>query len=333
MYTHSFENQTILITGGAGSLGKNLVTHILKHGNPKKVIVFSRDEFKHLNMEHQFADDRLRFFIGDVRDKERLERAFRGVDIVIHVAALKQVPILEYNPHEAIKTNINGSQNVIEAAIDQGVKKVLLISTDKAAQPNNLYGATKLCAEKLFVAANSYAAGKTILSAVRYGNVVGSRGSIVDILRRSPDTKAVKITDPNMTRFWITLDQAVELVLFALEHMEGGEVFIPKIPSMKLGDLFTALAPTAKQDITGIRPGEKIHEVLVTEDESRHAIELAEHFVILPEFIYFAENLYAAHRATGKPMHPGSRYASETNSQWLDQNGIKKMIESLTISE
>jgi len=320
----NLENKTILITGGTGSFGKNFAKHLLENFNLKKLIIFSRDELKQFNMQKEFNDERLRFFIGDVRDLERLERAFYGVDIVIHAAALKQVPLLEYNPFEAIKTNIVGSQNVINAAIDQGAEKVLLISTDKAAQPVNLYGATKLCAEKLFVSGNSYASGDTKFSCVRYGNVLGSRGSIVETLLNNRAINKVQITDLKMTRFWITLDQAFNLVLFALDNMEGGEIFVPKIPSMKLIDLFEALAPQAEKEIIGIRPGEKLHEVLLTEQEARHALFLENYYVILPEFL--GEEKYEKYFKLGKKLKADFRFASDTNESWLKAEDFKKML-------
>ncbi len=330
-----FKDQTILITGGTGSLGKKLVKYFLSQTQAKKIIVFSRDELKQSQMQKILlphdADDRLRFFIGDVRDLQRLRRALHGVDIVIHTAALKQVPALEYNPIEAIKTNIYGSQNVVEASIDEGVKKVLLISTDKAAQPINLYGATKLAAEKLFIAANSYGAGKTVFSAVRYGNVIGSRGSIVDLLLNSSEADKIGITHPEMTRFWITLDQAVELVVFALENMEGGEIFIPKIPSMKLIDLFEAITPGVNRAVTGIRPGEKIHEDLVNEHESACGYELENNYVILPQFIFFAEGVYGKYKKAGKKLSEGFSYKSNQNDKWLDKDEIAKIVKELTI--
>ncbi|MDD4901327.1 MAG: UDP-N-acetylglucosamine 4,6-dehydratase (inverting) [Patescibacteria group bacterium] len=279
----NLKDKTILITGGTGSFGKNFTEFLLKNTPVKKIIIFSRDELKQFKMEKEFNDGRLRFFIGDVRDLPRLERAFNGVDIVIHAAALKQVPILEFNPYEAVKTNILGSQNVIEAAINRGVKKVLLVSTDKAVQPINLYGSTKLCAEKLFVNGNFYSPDETFFSCVRYGNVIGSRGSIVESLLKNRNAEKVFITDKRMTRFWITLEQSFELVLFALENMAGGEIFVPRIPSMKLAELFKALVPGAKKEIIGIRAGEKIHEILLTEDEARHAYGIGDYFVILPE--------------------------------------------------
>src|SRR3989339_1999758 len=246
-------NKTVLVTGGTGSFGENFVKFLLAKSEIKKIIVFSRDELKQFNMQQKLKDNRLRFFIGDVRDLPRLERAFNGVDIVVHAAALKQVPILEYNPFEAVKTNILGSQNVIEAAIDQEVENVLLISTDKAVQPINLYGSTKLCAEKLFISGNSYAPVKTKFSCIRYGNVIGSRGSIIETLIKNKEAKKVFITDERMTRFWITLEQSFKLVLFALENMAGGEIFVPVIPSMKLIDLFDSIVPCAKKEIIGVR--------------------------------------------------------------------------------
>ncbi len=275
--------KTVLITGGTGSFGKNFTKHILEHSEVKKVIVFSRDELKQSVMETEIKDDRLRFFLGDVRDLPRLQRAFHGVDIVVHAAALKQVPALEYNPFEAVKTNIIGSQNVIDAAIDNGVSKVVLVSTDKAATPVNLYGSTKMCAEKLFVSANVYGVGTTHFSVVRYGNVIGSRGSIVEHLIRNREMDTVNITDERMTRFWINIEKAFDIVLFALKNMEGGEIFIPKAPTMKLTDLFDIVVPKAKRNVIGIRPGEKIHEVLLTKEEARHAVSYDQYFVVLPE--------------------------------------------------
>ena len=277
------KGKTVLVTGGTGSFGKNFIKHILENGDPKKVIVFSRDELKQSVMEAEIPDERLRFFLGDVRDLPRLERALHGVDIVVHAAALKQVPALEYNPFEAVKTNILGSQNVIEAAIDQGVERAILVSTDKAAMPANLYGSTKLCAEKLFIAGNAYGGGQTRFSVVRYGNVVGSRGSIVEKLILNKGAHTVHITDERMTRFWIDLNKTFEIVLFALNHMEGGEIFVPKAPTMKLTDLFDIIVPKAKRNIIGIRPGEKVHEVLLTREEARHSVEFGEYYVILPE--------------------------------------------------
>lgn len=308
------ENKTVLITGGTGSFGSGFAKYLLANTGLKKLIIFSRDELKQFNMQREIGDSRLRFFIGDVRDLQRLQRAFRGVDIVIHAAALKQIPILEYNPFEAVKTNILGSQNVIDAAIDQGVKKVLLTSTDKAAQPINLYGSTKLCAEKLFMNGNVYSESKTIFSCVRYGNVIGSRGSIVETLIKDNSIDKVCITDLEMTRFWITLTQSYSLVMFALENMVGGEIFIPKAPVMKLVDMFNALAPGIKKEIIGIRPGEKLHEALITQDEARHSIELDDYYVILPEFKEAnIANRFDKYSDIGKKLPKGFSYMSDSH--------------------
>jgi len=322
----NLKNKTILITGGTGSFGKNFTKFLLKNKDIKKIIIFSRDECKQFYMEKELSDERLRFFIGDVRDLPRLQRAFMGVDIVIHAAALKQVPTLEYNPHEAIKTNILGSQNVIEAAVDQKVKKILLISTDKAAQPVNLYGSTKLCAEKLFVNANFYAPAKSLFSAVRYGNVIGSRGSIIDTLSKSENIKKIQITDLEMTRFWLTLEQTCQLVMFALEQMEGGEIFIPKAPSMKLVDLFEALVPKAKKEVIGIRPGEKLHEVLLTEQEALHSLELSDYYVVLPEYSFYTEHNIKKYQKVGKKINPDFKFTSNTNKKWITKEQFKKLI-------
>lgn len=333
-----FNNKIVLITGGTGSFGQGFVRYILKHAKPKKVIVFSRDELKQSRMRAQMQDDfdknRLNFFLGDIRDLSRLQRAFRTVDIVVHAAALKQVPTLEYNPFEAIQTNILGSQNVIDASIDQGVEKVILVSTDKAAQPVNLYGATKLCAEKLFINGNFFsdrtAKKPTVLSVVRYGNVIGSRGSVVEELlnnKKKTEIKKVQITHPDMTRFWISLENSFNLVMFALSHMNGGEIFVPKIHSMKVADLFEAMAPGVEKEIVGIRPGEKLHEMLLTEDESRHAIELANHYVILSEFSDFNKDAYKKYKQTGKKTKHGFCFASHTNDNWLTKKELLKIIE------
>ncbi|MSU75820.1 MAG: UDP-N-acetylglucosamine 4,6-dehydratase (inverting) [Candidatus Magasanikbacteria bacterium] len=322
----SLDNKTILVTGGSGSFGKNFIKFLLANFNCKKIIIFSRDELKQYHLEKELADSRLRFFIGDVRDLPRLQRAFVGVDIVIHAAALKQVPALEYNPLEAVKTNIIGTQNIIEAAIDQKVSKVLLISTDKAAHPANLYGSTKLCAEKLIVAGNSYASSATLFSVVRYGNVIGSRGSIVEVLLKNKNADQVQITDYTMTRFWINYHEANKLVLFALEQMEGGEIFVPKIPSMKLIDLFDTLVPQARKEIIGLRLGEKVHEVMITEQEGRHAIELDNYFVILPEFHFWSEDRYQKFHTAGKKLSNDFSYFSHTNSLWLTKEQLLEMV-------
>lgn len=323
MTTDFLKNKTILVTGGTGSFGKSFIKDLLKDSEIKKIIIFSRDELKQFQMEKEFNDERLRFFIGDVRDMQRLERAFHGVDVVVHAAALKQVPILEYNPFEAVKTNILGSQNVVEASINQGVENVLLVSTDKAAQPVNLYGSTKLCAEKLFINGNFYAGGKTKFACVRYGNVIGSRGSIVDVLKNSNGGK-VCLTDERMTRFWITLEQSHELVMFALENMVGGEIFIPKIPSMKIIDLFKAIAGNVEIEIIGIRPGEKLHEVLLTEQESRHSLELENYYVVLPEFMDLEK--YRKYHEIGQKLECDFRFTSDTNKIWLTHDQFKDYV-------
>jgi UDP-N-acetylglucosamine 4,6-dehydratase/5-epimerase len=321
-------NKTILITGGTGSFGKNFAKYLLKNFKLKKLIIFSRDELKQFHLENELKreglDDNVRFFLGDVRDLGRLQRAFYGVDVIIHAAALKQVPTLEYNPFEAVKTNILGSQNVIEAAIDQKVEKVLLISTDKAAQPVNLYGSTKLCAEKLFISGNSYAGWRTKFSCVRYGNVIGSRGSIIEVLMQKRNVDKVTITDIEMTRFWITLQQAFDLVLFGLEHMIGGEIIVPKVPSMKLIDIFDTLAPEAEREIIGIRPGEKLHEFLLTEQEARHAVELDKYYVIIPEFL--GDEHYCKYFEMGQKIENEFRYTSCQNVEWLKGEDLLKFI-------
>jgi UDP-N-acetylglucosamine 4,6-dehydratase len=321
----NWKDKVILITGGTGSFGKKFVEVMLKEYHPKKVIVYSRDELKQLEMRAAgFDHPSLRYFIGDVRDQERLRRAMHGVDIVVHAAALKQVPACEYNPMEAIKTNIMGTSNVIEAALDSGVEKVMSLSTDKAVNPVNLYGATKLAAEKLVVQSNAYAAGTaTRYSCVRYGNVVGSRGSVVPVFIQQRSSGKLTITDERMTRFWLSLEQGVHFVIRCIEQMHGGEVFVPKIPSMKLIDLARAIAPKVKIEVIGIRPGEKLHEVLISEDEARSTVELTDMFVVQPtEAMWFVHDW----KSQGKPLPDGFRYASDTNPQWLDLEGIQKFI-------
>jgi len=318
-------NKVILITGGTGSFGKKMTQTLLAEKNPKKVIIFSRDELKQHEMRVAgYTDPRLRYFIGDVRDRERLVRAMHGVDIVIHAAALKQVPACEYNPMEAIKTNILGSSNVIEAALDAGVGKVLALSTDKAVSPANLYGGTKLVAEKLFIQSNAYAAGTaTRYACVRYGNVVGSRGSIVPLFLKLRASGKITVTDERMTRFWLSLEQGVHFVIHCIEQMEGGEVFVPKISSTKVIDLAKAIAPEAEIEIIGIRPGEKLHEDLLSVDEARHTIELESMFVIQPaEASWFGYSW----KDKGQPLPEGFSYTSDSNADWLDVDGIKKYI-------
>jgi len=320
----SWNGKIILLTGGTGSFGKGFVRIMLKKYKPKTIRIFSRDEFKQQQMRQLYDGPCLRYFIGDVRDKERLERAMKGVDIVVHAAALKQIPSCEYNPFEAVKTNILGAQNVINAAIDNNVEKVMAISTDKAVNPVNLYGATKLCAEKIFVQANSYVGtGRTKLSCVRYGNVVGSRGSIVPLFKEQRKNKTITVTDERMTRFWITLDRGVEFVIKCIELMHGGEVFVPKIPSMRVIDLAKAIAPECEISLIGIRPGEKLHEVLVSEEESRHTLEFENFFVIEPEYSWWSGENWVR----GKRLKDGFKYSSDANSEWLTIEKMKRMIE------
>ncbi len=319
-----WKDKTILITGGTGSFGKKFTKIALEEKQPKKIIIFSRDELKQHEMRTQGYDHpSLRYFIGDVRDRERLVRAMHGVDIVVHAAALKQVPTCEYNPMEAIKSNIMGTANVVESALDAGVKKMMMISTDKAVNPVNLYGATKLAAEKLVVQSNAYAAGTaTRYSCVRYGNVVGSRGSVVPLFLKQRAGGTITITDERMTRFWLSLEQGVRFVMNCIEQMEGGEVFVPKIPSTKVIDLAKAIAPDARMNIIGIRPGEKLHEVLVSEDEARNAVERETMFIVKPPETLWKRDMHYE----GKSLPGGFRFSSDTNTQWLDVEGIKKYI-------
>jgi UDP-N-acetylglucosamine 4,6-dehydratase len=321
----NWTEQIILVTGGTGSFGKKFVAMMLAEYHPAKLIVFSRDELKQHEMRVSgFDHPSLRYFIGDVRDVERLRRAMHGVDIVVHAAALKQVPACEYNPMEAIKTNILGSSNVVEAALDAGVKKVLAISTDKAVNPINLYGATKLAAEKLLIQSNSYAGGMaTRFSCVRYGNVVGSRGSVVPIFLQQKASGKLTITDERMTRFWLTLDQGVRFVINCIEKMHGGEVFVPKIPSMKIADLANAIAPGANLEIVGIRPGEKLHEVLISEDESRSTVEMEDMYIVQP-----SPNAWFGHdwETEGHKLPAGFRFGSDNNPKWLNVDQIREMV-------
>jgi len=325
-------NKSILITGGTGSLGKKLVQIIIQEYQPKKLIVFSRDELKQFEMAQRFSVKKypfMRYFLGDVRDKDRLMRAFADVDYVIHAAALKQVPAAEYNPCECIKTNILGAMNVIDAAIFCNVKKVVALSTDKACNPVNLYGATKLCSDKLFVAACAYAGGHdTTFSVVRYGNVLGSRGSVVPFFKERKNTGVLPITDKDMTRFWITLDQASHLVIFSLAHMEGGEIFVPKIPSMKITDLATAIGPECKQEVVGIRPGEKMHEVLIGEDGARRTLEFDKFYLIMPNKAYANSKLKA--KKETKICKEGFSYTSSNNTKWLEVAELRDIIEQIS---
>lgn len=320
-----FENRVVLVTGGTGSFGQKFTEIALRELNPKVIRIFSRGELLQEEMRQKFNDDpRLRFFIGDVRDRDRVYRAMNGVDIVVHAAALKQVPTCEYNPIEAARTNIDGAVNVVDAAVDSGVAKVMAISTDKAVHPVNLYGATKLVMERLLTQANVYAGTKkTGFSCVRYGNVAGSRGSVVPLFLEQRKNGKITITDERMTRFWITLEQGVRFVIGCIDKMHGGEVFVPKIPSMKVSELADVIAPGTKKEIIGIRPGEKVNEILLTEEEALHAKEFDNYFVIEPEFPFWKkENL-----AGGQTLPDGFRYTSNNNSWWLTKEEVRKMLE------
>ena len=324
-----WKQMVVLVTGGTGSFGKRFAKVLLDQHCPKKLIVFSRDELKQFEMQQDFNERRypaIRYFIGDVRDRDRLYRAFDGVDVVVHAAALKQVPAAEYNPIEAIRTNILGAANVIDAAIDCNVKSVIALSTDKAANPINLYGATKLCSDKLFVHGNHYSgARQTRFSVVRYGNVVGSRGSVVPFFLKMRETGRLPITDQRMSRFWITLDQAVAFVLRCLDRMEGREIFVPKIPSMLIVDLARALSSQCKLDIVGIRPGEKLHEVMITADDARNCLEFDDCYAILPNHLATDRTAYQS-RNGGRLCPEGFCYSSDTNPQWLSVWELRAML-------
>lgn len=318
-----FNDASILITGGTGSFGHQCVRTILSKYKPKRLIVFSRDELKQFEMAQVFPLSQyscMRYFIGDVRDKERLDRAFKNVDYVIHAAALKQVPAAEYNPTECIKTNIGGAENIVNVAADNGVKKVVALSTDKAVSPVNLYGATKLCSDKLFVAANAYTGSATSFSVVRYGNVMGSRGSVIPFfIKKRDEGGPIPITDERMTRFWITLEQSIDMVLGAFEQAAGGEIFVPKIPSMKITDLAEAIAPGMGTEEVGIRPGEKLHESMITSEDSRHTVDIGDYYVILPEIYPYKGN-------SAEPVPDGFEYNSGTNDQWLSVPELRKIL-------
>ena len=319
--------KTILITGGTGSFGKRFVEIVLEKFQPKKLIIFSRDELKQFEMSQKWNEKThpcIRYFLGDVRDRDRLNRAFRGVDYVIHAAALKQVPAAEYNPSEAIKTNVLGAMNIIDAAIANGVERVVALSTDKACNPVNLYGATKLCSDKLFTAASAYVGGQdTIFAVVRYGNVIGSRGSVIPFFLERRKMGVLPITDPRMTRFWITLEQGVHFVLQALAETQGGEIFVPKLPSMNILDLASTIAPECTYEIVGIRPGEKIHEVMIGADDSRNALEFSNHYVILPQAVAASRShLYE----TAKPVLQDFEYSSGTNPLVLSVLELQELL-------
>ncbi len=323
-------DKAVLVTGGTGSFGQHFVRTVLANHKPKRLIIFSRDEVKQYDMAQDFTTEErevLRFFIGDVRDRDRLEMAMREVDIVIHAAALKQIPAAEYNPFECIKTNVHGAENVMQAAIRTGVKQVMALSTDKAASPVNLYGASKLASDKIFVAANNLAGSVgTRFSVVRYGNVLGSRGSVVPVFQKliAEGAKTLPVTDPRMTRFWITLDQGVRFVLSCLPMMGGGEIFIPKIPSMKVVDMATALAPDLPYEVVGIRPGEKLHEVMITEDDAIATVELSDRYVIEPAIHLWDWEPPATDGRN--PVAEGFRYASNSNEDWLDAESLRELM-------
>jgi UDP-N-acetylglucosamine 4,6-dehydratase len=322
------KNSTILVTGGTGSFGQHFVPMTLARYNPRKIIIYSRDEMKQWEMAKKFqGDERVRFFIGDVRDRERIYRALDGVDFVVHAAATKIVPTAEYNPFECVKTNINGAMNVIDACIDKGVKRVVALSTDKASSPINLYGATKLASDKLFVAGNSYAGARGCkFSVVRYGNVMGSRGSVIPFFLSIRDKGTLPITDQRMTRFMITLEQGVELVWHTFEDMEGGEIYVKKIPSMKVTDIAAAVAPSALLEMVGIRPGEKLHEQMISEEDSHYTFEYPEHFKILPAIHSWHEDFKRI--KDGKRVAEGFVYASDSNSEWMGVQALRSWIDA-----
>jgi UDP-N-acetylglucosamine 4,6-dehydratase/5-epimerase len=319
-------DRSVLITGGTGSFGRCFVERVLACHRPRRLIVFSRDELKQSEMREGIGEHpALRFFLGDVRDRDRLRRAFQGVDVVLHAAALKQVPVAEYNPWECVQTNVLGAQNVIDAAIDRGVKRVIALSSDKAANPVNLYGATKLVSDKLFVAGNTFAThGETQFAVVRYGNVMGSRGSVVPLYRKLRASGRIPLTDRRMTRFWISLDQAVTFVLRALRTMRGGEIFVPKLPSMRITDLAAAIAPGCEVEDVGIRPGEKLHEVMITSEDARKAVEFEDHYVVYPAFPWWSADLGV--ETGGRAVPEGFTYASDTNDQWLSIDALRRLL-------
>lgn len=320
----NWSDESVLVTGGTGSFGKKFAEIMLKDYHPKRLVIFSRDELKQHEMRVAgLQHSSLRYFLGDVRDQSRLERAFAGVTVVVHAAALKQVPACEYNPFEAVQTNVIGARNIIDAAINQGVRRTLALSTDKAVNPINIYGATKLCAEKMFVQANAYAGSQdTRFSCARYGNVVASRGSVIPVFQEQKQTGRITLTDPRMTRFWLTLEQGVRFVITSIEQMHGGEIFVPKIPSMRLLDLADSIAPGCQIETIGIRPGEKLHEVLVSEDEARNTVEMDDRFVIQPAHSWWRRENWSK----GKPLADGFRYASETNDRWLTGRDLLELI-------
>jgi UDP-N-acetylglucosamine 4,6-dehydratase len=328
-----FDGCTVLVTGGTGSFGQRFIETLLRYSRARRLIVFSRDEYKQSQMQERFADfdiSRLRFFLGDVRDSERLDLAAREVEFIVHTAALKQVPAAEYNPFECIRTNVNGAENVVRAALRNGVRKVLALSTDKAANPINLYGASKLASDKIFIAANNLSGSLgTRFSVVRYGNVVGSRGSVVPFFRKliAQGADHLPITDDRMTRFWITLQHGVFFVVSSLAMMRGGEIFVPKIPSMRVADLARCLAPGLPLRTVGIRPGEKLHEVMITDDDSRQTLEIDDRYIIEPAFAWWQRGPYVASGA--RPVAEGFRFASDTNADWLDEPRLRELLKDV----
>lgn len=330
-------NKAILVTGGTGSFGKAFVRTVLeRYPGVRRLVIYSRDELKQFEMAQQFPDSKypgIRYFIGDVRDEARLRRALEGIDVVVHAAALKQVPAAEYNPFECIKTNVLGAQNLIEACLDSKVERVVALSTDKAAAPINLYGATKLCSDKLFVAANNIQGSRGIrFSVVRYGNVMGSRGSVIPFFLARKDSGVLPITDPRMTRFNISLQEGVEMVLWSIEHAEGGELLVPKIPSYRIGDVATAIAPDARQEVIGIRPGEKIHEEMITASDSFNTVDLGRYYAILPVSAHYTVEDYCA-RNNGTPVEPGFAYNSGTNTDFLTVEQLRTLIDQHVIGK
>jgi UDP-N-acetylglucosamine 4,6-dehydratase/5-epimerase len=324
------KDKVVFVTGGTGSFGNAFISRLLERHQPAAIRIYSRDELKQYDMQRKFEnDDRLRFLLGDVRDLERLKRATKDVDLIVHAAALKQVPACEYNPFEAVQTNINGAENVVTAAIDNRVPRVLSISTDKAVNPVNLYGATKLCAEKIITQSNTYAAEgdhmATRFASARYGNVVGSRGSVIPLFKKQALTGELTITDEAMTRFWITLEQAVDFVISCIEVMQGGEVFVPRIPSMRVVDMAEAMAPEASRRIIGIRPGEKLHEVLMTSEEARHATAFEDRFAIYPNFPFWRDRGYPQ----GEELPPGFTYSSDNNDQWMTTEQLRAIVDEV----
>jgi UDP-N-acetylglucosamine 4,6-dehydratase len=320
----NWDDSTILLTGGTGSFGKHFIERILERHTPRAIRVFSRDELKQSELAERFAGrSEIRWFLGDVRDRDRLARAAEGVDVIVHAAAMKQVTACEYNPFEAVQTNVHGAENVVNVALDAGVPRVIALSTDKAVNPINLYGATKLCAETIFVQGNTYAASSPVrFSCVRYGNVVASRGSVIPLFLRQRESGVLTVTDERMTRFFITLSEAVDFVLTSAERMVGGEIFVPKIPSVKITELASTLAPEARVEIVGIRPGEKLHEQLLMSDEARHTVDTGDRYVILPEFHAWTRTDLPA----GAPLKDGFVYSSETNNQWLESDGLREFL-------